>query len=120
MGLTRQQILAARKDRKPTRLEVPEWGGDVFIRVLSVEDQLQWEDMPQREVVMRCLVIALVDEDGRRIFEDGDETELAREEFPVIMRVFSEVAKVNGLTSKELDDAMASFVAAPDESSGTG
>lgn len=120
MALTREQILAARSHRKPIRLEVPEWGGEVFIRVLSVEQQMQWEDVPDKEMVMRVLTAALVNEDGAPIFEPDDWRELAKEDFPVIMRVFDEVAQVNGLTSKELDEAMALFASAPVEPSVSG
>lgn len=119
MALTREQILAARKDRKPTRLEVPEWGGEVYIRVLSMQDQMAWGDVDAKELPLRVLIAALVDEAGVAIFQEGDEEELAKEDFPVITRVFAEAARLNGLSTKELDEAMASFDRAPDESSST-
>ncbi len=117
MTLTREQILAARKDRKPHRFEVPEWGGDVFIRVLSAEDQatLSDETDPKRMPV-KVLIYALVDEQGERLFTDEDFAELMQEEFPVILRVFTEAAHLNGLSTKELDEAMEGFASAPDES----
>ncbi|MGH7206891.1 MAG: hypothetical protein ACREI2_11865 [Nitrospiraceae bacterium] len=118
MSLTRAQILASRRDRKPVRLEVPEWGGDVYVRVLSAADQMAISDeLPPTEVPIQILLHCLVDESGERIFTDGDQDELAKEDFPIIMRVFSFVAKLNGLSTKELDEAMASFKIAPDEAS---
>ncbi|MGH7206836.1 MAG: hypothetical protein ACREI2_11575 [Nitrospiraceae bacterium] len=118
MTLSREQILASRKDRKPVRLEVPEWGGEVYVRVLSAADQMAIsEGLPPSKVPIRILLHCLVDEGGERIFADGDQDELAREDFPIILRVFSFVAKLNGLSTKELDEAMASFEIAPDEAS---
>lgn len=116
MTLTREQILASRRDRKPVRLEVPEWGGDVLIRVLSAEEQIELTDgVPEKEVPALVLVHCLVDEDGARLFADEDVTEIKREAFPVFYRVFAEVAKLNGLSTKELEEAVAGFTNAPDE-----
>lgn len=115
MGLTREQILAARRDRKPHRFEVPEWGGEVFIRVLSAADQMALtEGATPVEVPIKVLLASLVSEDGERLFTDEDFAELAREDFTVILRVFREAAHLNGLTTKELDQAMEGFTQAPD------
>lgn len=116
MTLTREAILASRADRKPVRLEVPEWGGDVFVRVLSAKDQVALSDGAEpAEMPVRILLHCLVNEDGTRIFEDADYEALAGEDFPVIMRVFGVAAKVNGLSSKELEESMAAFANAPAE-----
>jgi hypothetical protein len=119
LGLTREQILAARRDRKPQRFEVPEWGGDVFIRVLSAADQMDLakEGDDPSDTPIKVLVRSLVSEEGEPLFTDVDAAELAKEDWPVIMRVFQEAAHLNGLSTKELDEAMAGFTQAPDESS---
>lgn len=120
MSLTREQILAARKDRKPQRLEVPEWGGEVYIRVLSARDQAELsEDTKPTEIPVKVILHCLVDEEGARIFTDDDMDALWAEDFPVIMRVFGAAAKLNGLSTAELDEAIASFAPAPDEFSST-
>jgi hypothetical protein len=117
MTLTREQILASRKDRKPVRLEVPEWGGDVFVRVLSAADQMVLSDgVEPKEMALKVIVHCLVTEDGERIFGDDDAGELAKEDFPVIMRVFGFVAKQNGLSTKELEEAMENFGPSPNGS----
>lgn len=116
MSLTREQILASRKDRKPVLLSVPEWGGDVYVRVLSAADQMALSDgVEPKDMAIRVILHCLVTEDGNQIFADDDAEELAKEDFPVIMRVFAFVAKLNGLSTKELEEAMESFAPALDE-----
>jgi uncharacterized protein YfaA (DUF2138 family) len=120
LPLTREQILASRRDRKPHRFEVPEWGGDVFIRVLSAKDQMLLADgTDPKDTPVKVLLYSLVDEDGARLFTDEDFGALLEEDFPVIMRVFSEAAHLNGLSTKELDEAMEGFASAPDEHKST-
>jgi hypothetical protein len=115
--LTREQILASRKERKPVRLEVPEWGGEVYVRVLSAADQMALSDgVEPKEMAIKVILHCLVAEDGERIFTDDDADELAKEDFPVIMRVFGFVAKQNGLSTKELEEAMENFGPSPNGS----
>jgi hypothetical protein len=123
VSLTREQILAARnrEDRRPIKVTVPEWGGDVYLRVLTVADQIDLaEGVKPAETPIQVLLLCLVDENGTRIFTDEDADELAKEEFPVVLRLFGEAAKLNGLTSNELEAAMAAFSQARDEQPSTG
>jgi hypothetical protein len=111
MSTPRERILASRAHRSsPIELAVPEWGETVWIRVLSARDQAAMADDGDRGAMpVRILIKALIDADGAPIFSDADLEELLDEQFPVIFRVFSAVAKANGLTTKELDEAIAKF-----------
>lgn len=121
MTLTREQILASRAERKPVPLEVPEWGGEVFVRVLSAKDQMELsEGIKPTEMPVKVIIHCLVDEAGEPIFADEDFETLAAEEFPIIMRIFAVVAKLNGLSTRELEEAVETFTSAPDESSSSG
>jgi len=118
VSLTREQILAARhrEDRKPVKVSVPEWGGDVYLRVMTVADQVALsEDVKPAEMPVQVLLHCLVDENGTRLLEEEDAEALAEEDFPLVLRLFGEAAKLNGLTSKELEAAMAGFEQARDE-----
>ncbi len=120
MSLTREEILAAREDRKPQLLEVPEWGGDVYIRVLSARDQMALSDTGKpEETPIKVLIHSIVDEHGERILKDEDFDALAEEDFPIIMRVFGFAAKLNGFSNKELEAAIEGFKPAQDEFSFT-
>ena len=123
MSLTREQILAARhrEDRKPVKVSVPEWGGDVYLRVMTVADQAALsEDVKPLDMPVQVLLHCLVDETGNRLFGEDDADALAQEDFPLVLRLFSEAAKLNGLTSKELEAAMATFEQARDEQPSSG
>lgn len=110
MSLSREQIFAARALRKPEPLEVPEWGGTVFIKYLTVEEQLEISKHNQpAEMPVAVLLAALVDEDEKPIFGPEDFGELAKEAFTVILRVFAVAAKQNGLSNAELEEAMENF-----------
>jgi hypothetical protein len=112
----RARILALQTDRKPQPLDVPEWGDDVYIRVLTANDQtalaatVEKDEMPVR-IILHCLV----DATGQRIFSDDDAQVLGEFPFPEIMTVFAKVAKLNGLSSEELEEAVSRFAPAPDE-----
>lgn len=112
----RSRVLALQADRKPFPLDFEAWGDDIYIRVLSADDQNALaETTEQAKMPIRVILHCLVDENGERIFGDGDESELGAFPFPEVMQVFAKVAKLNGLSTKELDEAMANFAPAPDE-----
>ena len=97
-------------------LDVPEWGDDVYVRVLTANDQaLLTEGTDPNTMPVRIILACLVDAEGERIFADGDETALGDFPFPEVMTVFGKVAKLNGLSTAELDEAIASLQPAPDE-----
>lgn len=109
----REQILASQGDRKPVPLDVPEWGCTVWLKQMTVADQVALsEDVKPVDMPVQVLLHCLVDEEGERIFSDSDAEVLEQEAFPIVMAVFGEAAKLNGLSNAELEEAMASFVQA--------
>ena len=109
-----------RPDRKPVPMDVPEWGTTVYLRKLSVDDQISMsEGVEAKDMPVKVLLHCLVDENGERALTDEDAALLGKEDFPIIMRLFAEAAKLNGLTTKELDEAMSIFEPARSESGPT-
>lgn len=107
MALTKEQILGA-SDSKVQAIDVPEWGGECFIRVLPGPDldamvtaqaRLGGEKSTQpsrlaAEIVGRCLC----DENGVRMFADSDIGALAGKSAAVLGRVATAAMELNGLT----------------------
>jgi hypothetical protein len=109
--------LESRKARRAEPLEVPEWEQTVYLRCMSAQDQIDLsEGTAPAQLPVKILLHCLVDENGERLLGDDDFALLAGEDFPVIMRIFGVAAKLNGLSSKELDEAMATFDTARSES----
>lgn len=126
MGLSREGILAGIAARRQLvePIEVPEWGGAVFIRHLSAAELEETgfldEGSNGAEMPVRILAACLADETGSPLFAQEDAKVLADAEFAVILRVFAEAARINGLSSEELEAATAAFAQAQGDASSTG
>jgi hypothetical protein len=115
--LTREQIIAAITERRRETLtvNVPEWGGDLAVARMSVEDlERTGLDSGERTVAVMTRVIAtcLVGDDGERLFTDEQAADIAQGEIDVVARVFAKCLEVNGLISEKLAEAMQGFAAA--------
>ena len=111
----RKRILAIQTDRKPVPLDFDPWGAGIYIRVLSADEQAQLsEGVEAKEMPKQVILHCLVDETGERIFTDEDADALGAFPFPEVMQVFGKVAKLNGLSTAELEEAMEHFAPAPD------
>lgn len=119
MALTRDEILAAIGERKKTTtvVPVPEWGGDVHIRMLTAADlkAVGFFDGARGDAASlptTVLQACLADADGEQLFTKKDLAELANADFATVLRVFTEAAKINGLSNDELEVATAAFTKA--------
>lgn len=104
---------AASNDVSP--IDVPEWGQKVYIRKLTVRDQMMLAEQVQNPVEMsvRVLLASICDENGARVLGDDDFDLLVDQPVPLLMPLLAEAAKQNGLSSKELEEAVASFGNSP-------
>jgi hypothetical protein len=117
----RARVLGLQADRKPVPLDYDPWGTDLYIRVLSANDQVRLSEISDENSMPLLIVLhCLVDFEGERIFTDADMEALGNFPFPEVMEVFAKVAKLNGLSTDELDEAMTRFAQAPDEQRSTG
>lgn len=113
MALSRDDVLQA-DDRTLQEVEVPQWGGTLYVRELSakeVEDfqseaaELQemaeeGEDLPYS---WRAALVALcaADEDGERMFEPEDREALGERSNDAIDLVANVALEVNGIDLSE-------------------
>lgn len=106
--LTAEDILGAPR-LKPVAVEVPEWGGVVFVRSLRAAelDELQflWRSEAEREEDPnwrgRLVALCACDEQGRPLFGEHQASLVAQLDVAPLDRVFEAAQKLNGLSAKE-------------------
>lgn len=109
--LTREQILATAVKRE--YVEVPEWGGGVYVREMTGAEIDEWElqvSVTGRENVRAVtLVRCLVDESGARLFEDGDAVELGKRSGPALRRLGEAFRRLNKTGESEQEKVRGNF-----------
>lgn len=110
--LTREAILAA--DDLPRELvQVPEWGGEVFVRTITGAERDRFEAAllgnsksknPQdriRNVRARLAVLCCCDDAGQRLFRDEDAEALGAKSAAALDRVFAVGSRLNRLSKRD-------------------
>jgi hypothetical protein len=106
MPLDRKSILAA-NDVKLEKTPVPEWGGDVYLRVISGADRDRFEesyaDQKMKAFRIRFLLLTLCDDSGERLFKDEEAELLGKKSSVVINRLFEAGWKLNAFSQEAVD-----------------
>ena len=112
--LTKELILAS-DDLPRERVNVAQWGGDVFVRTMTGTDRDAFEaslitqdggsDSRLENVRARLVALTLCDESGARLFDDGEIAALGRKSARALDRVFSVAQRLNGIGTAEVDAA---------------
>jgi len=110
MSLTKDQILAA-DDLGLLEVEVKEWGGSVFIRVMTCGERDAYENdwvLNKSKGVenfrTKFLAKCLCDEKGERLFSDAEIEKFARKSAKVMARVWQRAMEHNALTDKDVEE----------------
>lgn len=110
MALTADQILAA-DDMGLKKVSVPEWGGDVYIRVMSVAERDAYErkwigkrDQGIDNFRTQYLAGVLCDEGGKLLFSRDQIDKLAQKSGAVMGRLFDEAMKHNRMTEEDVQE----------------
>ncbi len=133
--LSREAILAA-QDIKVERVEVPEWGGHVFVRMLHGAERDRFEQSNVKVTRgkggrvttepapgnFRARLVALVacDETGKRIFADTDAADLGRKGSRALDRIVMAALALNGMADESVEEAEKNSENGQSESSTTG
>lgn len=110
MALTKEQILAA-DDLGLLEVQVPEWGGSVFIRVMSVGERDSYEndwiknkDKGVENFRAKFLQRVLCDQAGVLLFATGELDTLARKSAKVMSRLWQKAMEHNAITDADVDE----------------
>ena len=129
MILDRAAILAA-NDVKTETVTIPEWGGDVLVKVMTGRERDSWEasiveskgkvvevnrDNARAKLVARCLV----DESGARLFTDSEALLLGNKSASALDRAYEVAVKLNRIGAKDLDELTKNSDSAPSADSGS-
>ena len=108
-SLSKHQILGA-SDNSIKKIEVPEWGGEVCLRVMSVGERDEYENewLRSKERGMpnfrtKFLGKTLCDESGNRLFTDSEINELSKKSAVVMNRLWQEAMEFNALQEKDVE-----------------
>lgn len=109
--LSKNQILSL-NDLEREKVEIPEWGGHVFIRQMTAMERDNYEagltDQStasmmsnfRAKLVVRCCV----DEKGERLFSDEDAPALGKKCSAVLVRLFNTAEQLNALGESEAEE----------------
>lgn len=128
--LKRQQILDA-NDMKTEIVSVPEWGGDVCIKMMTGTERDAFEAATIKQnkngsqsrnfdnVRARFLVKVIIDPDDNNlpVFTESDIKALGAKSVAALDRVFSAAQELNSVTDQDVENLANSFEVAPSESS---
>jgi hypothetical protein len=78
MALSKEDILAT-GSAKVEKIQVPEWGGEVYIRVMKSAE-------------------------GKRLFTDADAPVLGEKLAPALDRIFEAASKLNRLSKEDVEE----------------
>lgn len=120
--LTAKDILGA-DDLSKERVEVPEWGGDVYIRTMTGTERDSWEEsilkmnvrtvngksVQQTEVIRKNARANLVsrvccDESGCSLFSPDQATELGKKSSAALDRCWEVAQRLNHLSDDDIEE----------------
>jgi hypothetical protein len=117
--LTREQILAA-DDLPREQVEVPEWGGSVWVRTLTVGQREQWEQTVERHkgnTAATIVVMTACDETGSLLFTEADIPALSAKSAGAVNRIMDVATKLAKVSKEDQEELKKNSTTTPSESS---
>jgi hypothetical protein len=121
-----QQILDC-DDSTIEPIDLPEWGVTAFIRTMTGIERDSWDVYATKELAKNTKVnirgkivcICLCDEDGKRLFGDGQAEALSKKNAKALNRVYDAALKLNKMRDEDIEDLEKNLKADPKENSGS-
>lgn len=100
MALIGKQNVLSADDFQYAIIPVPEWGGDVRVRGLTAAEQAiiskKINESNTNDLAVIVTIMACVDENGERIFENGDKDALKARSYAVLDRIARKILELSG------------------------
>jgi hypothetical protein len=121
MSLNRDSILTAPVKLKRVEVQVPEWGGSVYVRELLADErdilELEWERTKRKNFRARMVLACACDENGVDLFKMEDLLAVSKKESTAVGRICEEAFRLNRFTKEEVDQLEKNFESAPADAS---
>ena len=129
--LDKAQILE-KTDLARELVEVPEWGGEVWVGELNGDDRDAWEGSlltkpdkkGKREIVYkgaraRLCAVTMQNEERERLFTDEEAIGLGQLSAKALDRVYEVALRINGLNKEDMDELVGNLEETPESESGS-
>lgn len=114
MILTRETILKA-DDLKKELVNVPEWGGDVYVRGMTGADRDKFEasivqtrgkdqTLNMTNIRAKLASMTICDKQGNRIFTEADVKDLSNKSAHALQRIFVVAQKLSGIGDDDVKE----------------
>jgi hypothetical protein len=115
VSLTRDQILQLTGKRNIQEINIPEWGGTVYVRELTGRERDKFETSVlssngnnsktnAENLRARLVVLSVVDENGTRLFSDEDAKTVGNLGVKGLQRAFVMAQRLSGLSDEEIEE----------------
>lgn len=121
MGLLTRDEILGKQDIKVQRVEIPEWDGHAFVRMLPGAERDRFEQSNVKVVKgkrgkthtepnpanfrARLAALCLCDEAGKRLFADSDAVDLGRKCGAALDRIADAALELNRMREEDYEEA---------------
>lgn len=127
MILTKDKILQV-EDIQKELVNVPEWGGDVYVRGMTGAERDRFEasivqmqgterKLNMSNVRAKLASLTICDEQGQRLFNDADVAKLAEKSASALQRIFAVAQRLSGIGDDDVKELAEGLRANPTEDS---
>jgi len=110
--LSAKDILDAGDTKERQRVEVPEWGGHVYVKIMTGAERDRWElsateqlKTPTTANIRATLCLfTICDNKGERLFGDDQLGELGQKSAIALERVFQAARKINRINDNDVEE----------------
>lgn len=106
--LTRESIFGTLPKLHREEVSVPEWGGSVWVRVLTGAErdrlEIQWGETKRHNFRARLVAYATCDEKGKNLFTEQDIQALGHQPTSALCRVCDVAFRLNLFTRDDVEE----------------
>lgn len=108
--LKREEVLEVKRDFEMRKVEVPEWGGEIYVRTMTSEKRALFEAMAKDEGNAKAMarekitIWTACDDTGQMIFKDADAQALSQRSSLVLDRIVEAALKVNTISREDVEE----------------